>query len=188
MYTSVVSGRSNLCVVTAFCALYAIVGCPVLASVNPPGLVVVVSVPLAAVLIALSVIDLRSFTLPDTLTIPLLLAGLLVAVLLQLRSPVWHVVAAVAGYGTLHVFSEVYYWLRKRDGIGMGDAKLFGAAGAWLGLSGLPTVLLWATGVAVAVVCVVSFFERSMKLSTAIPFGPFLAFAFWLVWLYGPLV
>ena len=79
---------------------------------------------------------------------------------------------------------DVYRRLRGREGMGLGDAKLLGAAGAWVGWQGLAGVLLIAavTGLATAVVL------RRTSLSDALPFGPFLALGIWLTWLYGPLV
>ncbi len=81
----------------------------------------------------------------------------------------------------------LYHRYRGLDGLGLGDAKLFAAAGAWVGAEGLSTVLLMACGSALVAALVWQQFDKSMDGQTAIPFGPFLAFGFWVVWLYGPL-
>ena len=71
--------------------------------------------------------------------------------------------------------------------MGLGDAKLLAASGAWLGAGALPTVLLWATGSALVCVLVASRRNPALTGASRLPFGPFLAFGIWLVWLYGPL-
>jgi leader peptidase (prepilin peptidase)/N-methyltransferase len=76
--------------------------------------------------------------------------------------------------------------LRHRAGLGLGDAKLFAAAGAWLGPAGLPSVLVWACGAALIAVAIHSIRGQTLSRTSRIAFGPFLAFGFWIVWLFGP--
>lgn len=129
-------------------------------------------------LLALALIDLRTWLLPDALTLPLLLAGLAAAALglppgTSLASAVG---GAAAGYAVLAGLGYVYQWLRGRDGLGLGDAKLLGAVGAWLGLDSLPWVVLTAAllGLVLALAQ-----RRPLRAETAVPFGPALALAFW---------
>jgi leader peptidase (prepilin peptidase)/N-methyltransferase len=65
--------------------------------------------------------------------------------------------------------------VRNRAGIGLGDAKLFAAAGAWLGLAALPSVMLWTCGVALVAVSAAHLLKRPLDASSRIPFGPFLS-------------
>ena len=97
-------------------------------------------------LLALALIDLQTWLLPDALTLPLLVAGLAAAALHQPPgTPLIDALAgAAAGYGLLAGLGYVYRRLRGRDGLGLGDAKLLAAAGAWLGLASLPWVVLAA--------------------------------------------
>lgn len=171
-----------------FTALYVVIGSPILLSIETPNVIRALSIPLAAALIALSTIDTQSLRLPDAITIPLIVVGPVVAFFLGWDSPLWHIGAAAIGFGSLYVLSVGYFKLRNRAGLGLGDAKLFGAAGAWLGIQSLPSVLLWGAGTAITLICVYALVHRSVKLSSAIPFGPFLALGFWIVWLYGPIV
>ncbi len=69
-----------------------------------------------------------------------------------------------------------YRQLRGRDGLGLGDAKLLAAAGAWLGVESLPWLLLIAAllGLAMALVR-----AGPLRAETAVPFGPPLALSFW---------
>jgi leader peptidase (prepilin peptidase) / N-methyltransferase len=87
----------------------------------------------------LSVIDVNSQRLPDRLTLPLTAAGLLLSILFQWGNPAMRLAAAVVGYALMYAIALGYERLRQRPRLGLGDAKLFAAAGAWLGFDGLPT-------------------------------------------------
>src|SRR5579871_2618232 len=95
-------------------------------------------------LLTLGWIDVEWFLLPDVLTLPLLLAGLGVAMLTMPDEVFWHALGAACGYLGLRGVAMLYRALRGREGLGAGDAKLLAAAGAWLGLEALPLVLLLA--------------------------------------------
>ena len=84
--------------------------------------------------------------------------------------------------------SWLYRRWRGRDGLGLGDAKLLAASGAWLGLEGIAPTLLAASlsGLAAALIGHVA--GRPIAAETRVPFGPFLAGATWLIWLYGAAV
>ena len=137
-------------------------------------------------LLALARIDLDHGLLPDRLTLPLALAGLAVAwfdAAARGPSPGEAAVGLVAGFAALAAIAALYRWWRGRDGMGLGDAKLLGAAGAWLGAAALPlTVCLAATS---ALVAVLAARRRGGRLERdgAIPFGPFLCLAVWIVFL-----
>lgn len=168
-------------------AIYAISGAPyallpgqTLASSAVTGL-------LAACLVWLSVIDLRSYRLPDVLTVPLLLTGLVLAGLQGRESLLWHTAAAALGGLTLYATRSLYHAWRGYDGLGLGDVKLFAAAGAWIGLEGLASGLLIACVAALAVALLWKLADADVDGRSILPFGPFLAIGFWIVWLYGPL-
>lgn len=135
-------------------------------------------------LIALAAADAWHGILPDEITLPLAAAGLAVAWAVDPALIGHHAIGAGAGFTLVVIVRELYRRLRGREGMGLGDAKLMAAAGAWAGWQGLAGVLLIAavTGLAAAVVL------RRTSLSDALPFGPFLALGIWLTWLYGPLV
>src|SRR5437762_119808 len=56
-----------------------------------------------------------------------------------------HAIGATAGFAALAVVAWLYRRLRNRDGLGLGDAKLSAAIGAWVAWQGLPTMLLWGS-------------------------------------------
>ncbi|MCG8649669.1 MAG: A24 family peptidase, partial [Pirellulales bacterium] len=138
-------------------------------------------------LLALAATDLRNFILPDVLTLPLIPAGAAVAYAIDDSRIADHLIGAGAGFAALYGVAWLYERLRKRAGLGLGDAKLFSAAGAWLGWAGLPSVLLIGALIALLAVVIARMAGRSMSATDAIPFGTFLAIGFWIVWLYGPL-
>jgi len=147
--------------------------------------VVALSLLLAASLIALTEIDRASFRLPDRITLPLIAAGLL-ATAVTGGGLLWHLFSAALGLGAIVLVGEAYRAVRGVDGIGLGDAKLFAASGAWLGAAALPSVLLWACASALAVLIALRAAGRRLGARTAIPFGPYLAFGTWAVWCLGP--
>ena len=70
--------------------------------------------------------------------------------------------------------------------LGLGDAKLLAASGAWVGVTGLPTVLAGAAIAGLAVAGAMMLMGQRLDRHSALPFGPFLAAATWLVYLFGP--
>ena len=148
--------------------------------------VLVLSLVLAAALIVLSETDRRTFRLPDVITIPLGLVGILATTITD-GGIVWHILSAGLGLVVILLVDQAYRAWRGFSGIGLGDAKLFAASGAWLGAEALPTVLLWSCVGALVVLALVHAAGRQIGAQTAIPFGSFLAFGTWLVWCFGPL-
>jgi leader peptidase (prepilin peptidase) / N-methyltransferase len=138
------------------------------------------------VLIAAAMIDLRHYWLPDPLILPLIPAGLLVS-WLTTGAVTAQGIGVIAGYASVAAIRWLYRMLLSREGIGLGDAKLLGAAGSWVGWTGLPSVALIAAVTALAIS-----FASSRRWSRGagdapIAFGPCLALGFWIVWLHGPL-
>jgi leader peptidase (prepilin peptidase) / N-methyltransferase len=134
-------------------------------------------------LLALALIDLRSWRLPDVLTLPLVAAGVVASWLglLPGTDPTGAITGAILGYVALASIGWAYRRLRHRDGLGLGDAKLLAAAGAWLGPLDLPWVLVLAAPLGLGLALMRS---RRLRGDTAIPFGPPLALAFWLLFLW----
>jgi leader peptidase (prepilin peptidase)/N-methyltransferase len=134
-------------------------------------------------LLTLAWIDWQCMRLPDSLTLPLLLAGLGVTAVQQPDALTDHATAAAVAYLALRGLAVAYRRLRGRDGLGAGDAKLLAAAGAWLGLAPLPWVLLFAASGGLLAALVFACMGRRIEAGTALPFGPWLALALWLLWL-----
>jgi leader peptidase (prepilin peptidase)/N-methyltransferase len=138
-------------------------------------------------LLTLGWIDLRNWVLPDVLTLPLIVAGLATAAWFDPASLTDRAAGAALGYLLLRGVAAVYRRLRGRDGLGGGDAKLLAASGAWLGIIGVPQVIFGAALLGLAAAAVARLGGTGLRPHSAIPFGPFIAFVTWILWLYGPL-
>src|SRR5215468_10171606 len=119
------------------------------------------SLVLATALIVLSEIDRQTFRLPDVITFPLVLTGILAAAILD-GGIVWHIFSAGLGLTFIVLADQAYRAWRGFSGIGLGDAKLFAASGAWVGAEGLPTVLLWSCASALLVLVLVHALGRKV--------------------------
>jgi leader peptidase (prepilin peptidase)/N-methyltransferase len=130
-------------------------------------------------LLTLGWIDALSQRLPDVLTLPLVLAGLAEAYVLEPEALTGRALGAACGYAGFRLLALLYRWRRGQEGLGKGDAKLLAASGAWVGGWLLPDVLL------VGAVTALVFALRHGRVDRAarIPFGPFLAMGTWLLWL-----
>jgi leader peptidase (prepilin peptidase)/N-methyltransferase len=113
----------------------------------------------------------------------------------SLYGPVWaagappvdtrtSIIGAAAGYLSLWSIYHLFKLLTKREGMGYGDFKLFGALGAWLGWQMLLPIILFASAVG-AVVGIAILALQGKDRRTPIAFGPFLAAAGWLAMMMG---
>jgi leader peptidase (prepilin peptidase) / N-methyltransferase len=137
-------------------------------------------------LLALGWIDVRRWLLPDALTLPLIIVGLAAALAFDPEQLTDRALGAALGYLSLRVVALLYRGLRGREGLGQGDAKLLAASGAWLGATALPQVVLGAALSALFTAACLRLAGVRLGASSALPFGPFLALATWLIWLLGP--
>ncbi|MFS8371503.1 prepilin peptidase [Acetobacter indonesiensis] len=132
-------------------------------------------------LLTLSWIDLETFLLPDALTLPLLLCGLVEGCMIpngpSLES---RVAGALAGWMLLTMVSAVYKAVRGRPGLGGGDAKLLAAGGAWVGVEALPIVLLGASVCGFILALILAARGRHLHARMMLPFGPCLALSLWI--------
>lgn len=139
-------------------------------------------------LLTLAWIDCENFLLPDVLTLPLMVAGLSLTWLVVPEALTNHCVAAAFGYLSFQALAIGYRRLRGREGLGGGDAKLIGAAGAWCGVALLPLVVMGSAVAGLLAALGLALTGRRVTSRTPIPLGPCIALAFWLAWLYGGLM
>jgi leader peptidase (prepilin peptidase)/N-methyltransferase len=132
-------------------------------------------------LLALAWIDWDCMLLPDVLTLPLVVGGLLATWWWEPEMATDHALAAAAGYLGLMLLAVTYRRVRGRDGIGEGDAKLLAALGAWVGLEGLPSTVVGAAVIGLAAALVMVMRGRTVRATTPLPFGCCLALAGWIV-------
>jgi len=135
---------------------------------------------LTAVLLRLSWLDIKTLRLPDSYTIPLIMLGLWLPWLIPGPDFPARVIGATAGFASLGLIGEIHFRRTKVEGLGLGDAKLYAAAGAWLGWQVLPVVILIGS---MAGLIFAAIFRRG-RLREGIAFGPMLALGFMLSWLW----
>lgn len=130
---------------------------------------------LCGALLALAVIDLRTMLLPDAITQPLLWAGLLFNLTSHGYAGLHAAVSgAAAGYLALWLVAVVFEKITGKEGMGLGDAKLLAALGAWFGWTALPGIVLVAS-LAGAATGLALLATRRIARGQPLPFGPFLA-------------
>ncbi|HEX7238333.1 MAG TPA: A24 family peptidase [Gammaproteobacteria bacterium] len=167
--------------VEAFAAVLGLVTAYVLGPTGP----MVAALGFTWTLLALTLIDLDHKLLPDSLTLPLLWAGLLVNVPGTFTTLTSSVLGAAAGYLALWSVYQLFKLVTGKEGMGYGDFKLLAAIGAWVGIWPLlPVVILLSAVVGSVVgVALIAFGGRSSQ--AAIPFGPYLAAAGFITLLWG---
>lgn len=139
-------------------------------------------------LLALAAIDARTLCLPDFLTVPLAGMGLAITALAWPDALPAHLAGALLGFAALASLRALHARWRGQEGLGLGDAKLAAAAGAWLSWEALPGVVLVAAGLALVLVGLRSLLSGAPPAALQrLAFGPYLCLAIWLSWLYGPL-
>jgi leader peptidase (prepilin peptidase)/N-methyltransferase len=156
--------------------------------VAAPDAVGALGAALALVALAIAVIDARHFIIPDELNAAGLALALVNAMVQEPQAALAAVVAALARGAVLALlFWGVrvgYRWLRGRDGIGLGDVKLAGVAGAWLDALTIPVAIeIAALSALAAYVVRRQIGGRALSPQSRMPFGLFLASAIWLGWL-----
>jgi leader peptidase (prepilin peptidase)/N-methyltransferase len=151
--------------------------------INPTGLA---WCGFAAAVLTLALIDWDTTLLPDSITLPLVWAGLIAAMLRWTATPLeaalW---GAVAGYMSLWTIYWVFKLLTGKEGMGFGDFKLFAALGAWFGWQALVPIILMASVIG-AVVGIAMKINSQLREGGYVPFGPFLAGAGLTAMFFGP--
>lgn len=131
---------------------------------------------LIIVLLILAWIDFKTFLLPDFLTIPLMFLGLISIGFGWLNWTTFtsSILGALTGWGSLYLLNLLYRYVKGIDGVGMGDAKLLAAIGAFLGWESLPYILLISscTGLIGGSIWLKVHHQDKTHI---FPFGPFIA-------------
>lgn len=135
------------------------------------------AVALGTGLLALAYVDWRWRRLPDALTAPVAILGLALAASRGTLGP--HLAGLVAGYLAIAGLRALWLGLRRVEAIGLGDAKLIAAGGAWIGAAALAPALTLASlsGLMAAALARVGGGR-----ATSIAFGPHLALGVWVMW------
>lgn len=149
------------------------------------------AIGLSCVLVAISLIDVDTLLIPDSIVLPLLWVGLAMSLFHPLAgaetlfvAPRDAIIGALAGYLILWSVYQLFKLVTGKEGMGYGDFKLLAALGAWLGWQMLHIIILLSAVVGTIIgIAMIVFRGRDRQLP--IPFGPYLAAAGWITMLYG---
>lgn len=129
-------------------------------------------------------IDMKYQVIPDLITLPLLWFGLLLNITGTFTTINNALIGAIAGYLVLFIPSFLFSKFTQRDSMGLGDAKLLAAFGAWFGFPLLPVTLVMAFLLFLITAIPLRLWFKTNK-TTLLAFGPYLACAMGLAILFG---
>ena len=120
-------------------------------------------------------IDLKHFIIPNLITFPMMALGFAKSFDPNLNSIfpnyINSLIGGIFGYGIIWLIIFFYKQIRNKEGMGLGDAKLFAVIGFWFGWISLPFIIFLSSAIALISV-VPDLLKNSKKLSSQIPFGP----------------
>lgn len=136
-------------------------------------------------------VDLEHYIIPDRVSLGGMVTGLAFSALVPAlhQEPdagsalVASFIGLVAGAGSLFLVGELGRWLLKKDAMGLGDVKLLGGIGAYLGWSGVLFTVLVSSLIG-SVVGITLILSGKREWQGRLPYGPFLAMGA-LAWIFG---
>lgn len=160
---------------TAACSLTVV-------AVFGPSIQMLAGLLLTWILIALTFIDFDTQLLPDRYTLPLAAIGLAVNSYSVFTSPASSIWGYIIGFLCLWIVYYLFKVVTGKEGMGYGDFKLLAALGAWMGPLLLPLIVLLSSVVG-AVIGIILLKIR--KENQPFAFGPYIAIAGWIAFLWG---
>ena len=125
-------------------------------------------------------IDFKHYIIPNVLTFSMMSLGFIKSFLPSLHpmfpNYINSLIGGIFGYGIIWSIIFFYKQIRKKEGMGLGDAKLLSAIGFWFGWFSIPFVIFLSSIIALLSV-VPSLINKSKKFSSQIPFGPYIIVA-----------
>ncbi len=132
---------------------------------------------LSVVFLIIFFIDLKHYIIPNSLTYSMMILGFIKSFVPNL-DPIFpnflnSLIGGLLGYGIIWSIIYFYRQFKKKEGMGLGDAKLFAVIGFWFGWISIPFVIFLSSIIALLSV-LPDLLRSSKKLSSQIPFGPFI--------------
>ncbi len=125
-------------------------------------------------------IDLKHFIIPNEITFPLMVLGFVKSFDPNINSifPNYlnSLIGGLIGYLIIYLIIFFYKYVRKKEGMGLGDAKLFAVIGIWFGWISIPFVIFLSSIIALISISP-NLIKKSKNLSSEIPFGPYIIIA-----------
>ncbi len=136
------------------------------------------------------VIDMKLFIIPNELNYLLIVTGFVKSILFNVNvklfpPPISSVAGLIVGYLIIWMIIKIYFIWRKKEGMGYGDAKLLSGIGAWFGIKSIFFILFYASFIALLFV-IPFLITHKKKMTSKIPFGPFLVLGTFLYILLFP--
>ena len=132
---------------------------------------------LSVVFLIIFFIDLKHYIIPNSLTYSMMILGFIKSFVPNL-DPIFpnylnSLIGGLLGYGIIWSIIYFYRQFKKKEGMGLGDAKLFAVVGFWFGWISIPFVVFLSSIIALLSV-LPDLLRSTKKLSSQIPFGPFI--------------
>ena len=125
-------------------------------------------------------IDLEHFIIPNLVTFPLMAIGFLKSFIPDLDpifpNYIMSLIGGIFGYGIIWAIIFFYKQVKNKEGMGLGDAKLFAVIGFWFGWISIPFIVFLSSLIALVSV-IPSLINKSKQMSSEIPFGPYIIIA-----------
>ena len=125
-------------------------------------------------------IDLKHFIIPNSLTFSMMILGFIKSFDPNLDSIfpnyINSLIGGFFGYGVIFSIIFFYKQIRKKEGMGLGDAKLLAVIGFWFGWISIPFVIFLSSIFALVFVAP-DLIKKNKKMSSQIPFGPYIILA-----------
>ena len=122
-------------------------------------------------------IDLKHFIIPNEITFSMMALGFIKSFDPNLNSLfpnyINSLIGGLLGFGIIWSIIYFYKQVRKKEGMGLGDAKLFAVIGFWFGWIAIPFIIFLSSVIALLSV-VPSLLKNSKSMSSQIPFGPYI--------------
>ena len=153
----------------SFCLIYYIYGLSV---------TTLLFIVLSIFFVIIFFIDLKHFIIPNELTFPLMFIGFVKSFYPNLNLDIFpnlinSLVGGIVGYVIIWIIIFLFEKIRKKEGMGLGDAKLLSAIGFWFGWVSVPMIIFFSSFIGLLYV-LPSLINKTKNLSTSIPFGPYL--------------
>ena len=125
-------------------------------------------------------IDLKHFIIPNEITFPLMALGFVKSFDPNINSifPNYlnSLIGGLIGYLIIYLIIFFYKYVRKKEGMGLGDAKLFAVIGFWFGWISIPFIIFLSSMIALISISP-NLINKSKNISSEIPFGPYIIIA-----------
>jgi len=125
-------------------------------------------------------IDLKHFIIPNEITFPLMALGFVKSFDPNINSifPNYlnSLIGGLIGYLIIYLIIFFYKYVRKKEGMGLGDAKLFAVIGFWFGWISIPFIIFLSSIIALISISP-NLINKSKNISSEIPFGPYIIIA-----------